>query len=132
MASTFSKGSEWRKWDLHLHTPLTELSDHYTGIGDEDIWKTFCDKIENSDVQCFGITDYFSVDNYFTFIEKHKHYHPKSTKVFFPNVELRLEVSVNKLAEEVNIHVIFSNTTKRTKLEDFLSPNFAFLLEDLL
>lgn len=119
----YNRGSEWRKWDLHIHTPKTKLSDNYVQVGDEDIWKTYCTKIEESDVEVLGITDYFSVENYFTFIEKHKQYFPLSKKVFFPNVELRLEVSVNKSAEEVNIHVIFSNsvTITKNKIEDFLS-----------
>jgi len=118
----YKRGSEWHKWDLHIHTPKTKLSDNFEQIGDENIWKTFCTKIEKSDVSVFGITDYFSVENYFTFIEKHKEYFPLSEKVFFPNVELRLEVSVNKSAEEVNIHIIFSNsaTVTKDKIEEFL------------
>jgi exonuclease SbcC len=118
----YERGSEWRKWDLHIHTPKTKLSDHFEKIEDEDIWKTFCTKIEESDVSVFGITDYFSVENYFTFIRKHKQYFPLSEKVFFPNIELRLEVSVNKGAEEVNIHIIFSNSEliTKSKIEEFL------------
>ena len=118
----YKRGSEWRKWDLHIHTPNTKLSDNFVQIEGVDIWKTYCTKIEESDVAVLGITDYFSVENYFTFIEKHKEYFPLSEKVFFPNVELRLEVSVNKSAEEVNIHIIFSNSESVTKnkIEDFL------------
>lgn len=118
----YKRGSEWRKWDLHLHTPNTKLSDNFNQVESEDIWKTYCSKIEESDVALFGITDYFSVDNYFTFIEKHKEYFPLSKKVFFPNVELRLEVSVNKSAEEVNIHIIFSNSelVTQVKINEFL------------
>lgn len=118
----YKRGSEWRKWDLHIHTPNTKLSDNFKQIEDEDIWKTYCTKIEESDVVVFGITDYFSIDNYFTFIENHKKYFPNSEKVFFPNVELRLEVSVNKCAEEVNIHILFSNCeiVTKSKIEDFL------------
>jgi len=118
----YKRGSEWCKWDLHIHTPNTKLSDNFEQIEGEAIWKTYCTKIEESDVTVFGITDYFSVENYFTFIEKHKEYFPLSEKVFFPNIELRLEVSVNKSAEEVNIHIIFSNseTVTKNKIEDFL------------
>ncbi len=118
----FTKGSEWRKWDLHIHTPKTKINDNFKKKDNEDIWKTFCTKIEKSDVSVFGITDYFSVENYFIFIEKHKHYFPLSKKVFFPNIELRLEVSVNKSAEEVNIHIIFSNSVSitKSKIEEFL------------
>lgn len=121
MEYQFNKGSEWRKWDLHIHTPFTKLSNNYNC--DDDVWKIFCKKIEDSDVEVFGITDYFSCDNYFTFIEEHKKYYPNSKKVFFPNIEFRLDVSVNKGAEEVNIHVIFSNEIENLEdqLETFLT-----------
>lgn len=117
-----NKGSQWSKWDLHIHTPNTKLSDHYTVEGTEDIWKKYCKTIEESDVSVFGITDYFSVENYFIFLSKHKEYYPNSIKIFFPNIELRLEVSVNKSAEEVNIHVLLSNAPEVTqaKIEEFL------------
>ena len=112
------RGSEWRKWDLHLHTPFTKLNNQFVS---DDNWKVYCDKIEMSDINVFGITDYFCSNNYFTFIAKHAEYYPNSKKLSFPNIEFRLEVSVNKTAEEVNIHVLFSNTIKRDKIDEFLS-----------
>jgi exonuclease SbcC len=118
---TSDKGSIWRKWDLHLHTPNTKLSDHFEKIGEEEIWKYFCDKIENSDVGAFGITDYFSCENYFTFLDEFNALYPDSKKVFFPNIEFRLDVAVNKEVEEVNIHIIFSNELAKNKIEDFLT-----------
>ena len=118
---TSDKGSIWRKWDLHLHTPNTKLSNGFVKIGEEEIWKTYCDKIENSDVAAFGITDYFSCENYFTFLEEFKKYHPDSKKVFFPNIEFRLDISVNQQAEEINIHIIFSNELSKTVIDDFLT-----------
>ena len=66
-----SIGSEWRKWDLHLHAPLTKTNDQYKVADGLDVWKEFCDKLENSDVHVFGITDYFSADAYFNTLEKY-------------------------------------------------------------
>ncbi len=66
-----NKGSEWRKVDLHVHTPSTKLNNQYKPNG-VDVWDKFSEEIEKSDVACIGITDYYSVDNYFTFIEKFK------------------------------------------------------------
>jgi energy-coupling factor transporter ATP-binding protein EcfA2 len=103
----FPRGSEWRKWDLHVHTPLTKSNDSYVSSSGKDVWNKFCDEIEKSDVRVIGITDYFSFDNYFTFIDKFRTKFPNSDKVFFPNVELRLNESVNSVQEEVNIHLIF-------------------------
>lgn len=114
------RGSIWRKWDLHLHTPFTKLNNCYS-IREGDVWEKFCEKIEKSDVRVFGITDYFSVENYFVFIEKFRAKYPDSKKVFFPNIELRLEVSVNRAAEEIHLHVIFNNKISKHEIEKFLA-----------
>jgi len=116
----YRSGSEWRKWDLHIHTPFTKLNNNYTGINDEEIWNKFCENIETSDVSVFGITDYFGIENYCRFIEKYHEKYPITKKVFFPNIEFRLEASVNRVAEEVNIHVIFNNEVDIDKIRDFL------------
>jgi ABC-type lipoprotein export system ATPase subunit len=117
----FTRGSEWRKWDLHIHLPFTKLNNQYSGNTDDEIWDQFCEKLEASDVVCFGITDYFSIENFFIFKEKFYAKYPNSKKVFFPNIEFRLEVSVNRAIKEVNIHVLFSNKVEKSKIESFLS-----------
>ena len=78
------KGSEWRKWDLHVHTPLTKINDQYLTLDREDIWQKFCERIEHSDVDVFGIADYFSVENYLSVKEKFHAKYPKSKKSVFP------------------------------------------------
>jgi predicted metal-dependent phosphoesterase TrpH len=78
--NNYPKGSEWRKWDLHVHTPYTKLNNGYGG--NYDVWDKFCDEIEKSDISVFGITDYFSVDNYFSFIEEFKK-NTQNQKKFF-------------------------------------------------
>ena len=117
----YSQGSKWRKWDLHLHSPETKLSDNYKNDDESDVWDKFCDLIERSDVDVIAITDYFTAENYFTFIEKYKSKYPSSKKSFFPNIEFRLEVSVNKAAEEVNLHIVFDNGIPKNKIDSFLS-----------
>ncbi|MGB9763520.1 MAG: TrlF family AAA-like ATPase [Minisyncoccia bacterium] len=114
----YPKGSEWRKWDLHIHTPYTKLNNRY-GTGD-DVWDTFCKKIEESDVSVFGITDYFSIENYFIFIDKFKKIFSDSKKVFFPNVEFRID-SKNSENEHIQIHVLFSNEIEKARLEEFFT-----------
>lgn len=116
--NNYLKGSEWRKWDLHVHTPCTKLNNGY-GIN-SDVWDRFCDEIEKSDIFVFGITDYFSLDKYFLFIEKFKERYPKSEKVFIPNIEFRID-SKNKNGEHIQLHVIFSNSLEKNKLEQFLT-----------
>lgn len=42
----FARGSEWRRWDLHIHTPGTKKNDNYTGTDNEKKWDNFYKKIE--------------------------------------------------------------------------------------
>jgi ABC-type lipoprotein export system ATPase subunit len=99
------RGSEWRKWDLHIHAPGTTKNDQYQG---DNVLELFCERLEQSDVAAFGITDYFSAGSYFAFLAKFRALYPHSTKVFFPNIELCTTDVVNAASEEVNLHIIFN------------------------
>jgi len=104
---TWPRGSEWRKWDLHIHAPGTKQNDQFSATNGGDVWDEYCRRLHDSDVQAFGITDYFSADGYFSTCEKYKERYPGSAKAFFPNMELRTNDVVNAKQEEVNIHLIF-------------------------
>ena len=114
-----NKGSEWRKWDLHVHTPKTKLNNQYKS--ESNVWREFCEKIEKSDVDVFGITDYFSLENYTKFINEFLQIYPNSTKVFFPNIEFRI-ADKNKDGEHIQFHIIFSNQEEIVnKIPQFLT-----------
>jgi len=105
MGNTFlnTKGSEWRKWDLHIHTPETRLNNQFT-----EGWEPYITAIEQSDVSVIGVTDYLSVKNYF----KVKNYKQEkgrleNIQLILPNVELRLQDSTEK-ERGINYHIIFS------------------------
>ncbi|WKL50055.1 AAA family ATPase [Flavobacterium pectinovorum] len=116
-----NRGSEWRKWDLHVHTPETKLANNFKLNTSEELWDKYCELIEECDVEVFGITDYFTVDTYIKFIEKFKAKFPNSTKIFFPNVEFRLS-DKNKDSEHIQFHIIFSNKKETIdKILPFLS-----------
>ncbi len=120
----FQRGSEWRRWDLHLHTPNTKLANGFGGDSAETIWDKYIDILEKSPVEAFGITDYFSVDNYFQLIKKYKEKYPESKKVLFANVELRLSESINKYNDNPHLHIIFDNDLGKCseqKLTTFLT-----------
>lgn len=34
----YKKGSEWGRWDLHIHTPETKKNDCFTGSTPEEKW----------------------------------------------------------------------------------------------
>lgn len=98
-----NRGSEWRKWDLHIHIPGTAKNDHY-GNSDE-VWERYIDALEKSDVTVFGITDYFSISNYIKVKEYQKQDRLKG-KFLLPNVELRIYPVTDK-SKLINIHAIF-------------------------
>lgn len=37
----YLRGSEWRRWDLHIHTPFTQKNDQFSGDTEEKKWETF-------------------------------------------------------------------------------------------
>ena len=99
----YPRGSEWRKWDLHIHTPGTAKNDHYSS---DDNWEEFLVKLEeNEDIAVLGITDYFSIDNYL----KAKRFQTEGRlqgKYLIPNIELRI-IPVTSSETPINLHVLF-------------------------
>jgi predicted ATPase len=102
-------GSLWRRWDLHLHTPVTRLSNAFANPGTDVAWERYIDELEASPVQAFGITEYFGYAAYFDLLKRYRAKYPASTKVFFANIELRLSESISKKGNHPHLHVIFDN-----------------------
>ncbi len=95
-------GSEWRRWDLHVHTPETILNN---GFGD---WDEYLAAIEvHPDVKVMGVTDYMSITNY----SKLKAYKEQgrigNIELLIPNIEFRIAPPSDK-ATAVNIHLLVS------------------------
>jgi len=122
MTLNFPRGSEWRKWDLHLHAPGTKLNDQFHAPDGTDIWDEYCRRLHESDVQAFAITDYFSADCYFVAVDEYQKRYPNSPKIFLPNIELRTNYVVNKAEEEVNVHLIFNSfqPDHKSRIRSFL------------
>ena len=115
-----TRGSEWRKWDLHVHAPGTKLSDGYAKNNGAVDLDQFCQIVHDSDVAAIGIADYFSLDGYFAAKERYHELFPGIGKLLLPNLELRLPVAVNRAAQEVNIHLIFHPRLTRELASKFL------------
>jgi hypothetical protein len=100
-ASGFSLGSCWLRWDPHLHTPGTLRNDQY-----RDDWDGFFEKIEaeRPPVAALGITDYFSLRSYKSFLDKRGGRIP-GVGLVFPNVELRLAIETDR-HQAINMHLL--------------------------
>ena len=104
----FERGSEWRRWDLHLHT-ASSYDYEYKGADCDEI---LAQKLQDNSIAAVAITDHFVIDK--KRIEHLKELAPNI--VFFPGVELRTDKG------DTNIHVIliFSDQSNLDELvEDF-------------
>lgn len=125
--TNYPKGSEWRRWDLHIHTPDTKKNDQFTGSSSKEKWEKYIADINscNDDIAVVAITDYLSIDNYFKF---KKYITEKAiTKKFemvLPNIELRIS-PVTKNGTAINIHCIF-NPAFEEKINDRFLARLSF------
>lgn len=112
--SNYPRGSEWRRWDLHVHTPETNKNDLFNGSSPEEKWNTFYSDVETyvgdgsdplKNIAAIGITDYLSIENYLK-IKKDNRL-PRSVALVLPNIEMRIAITAQK--SPVNIHFIFDS-----------------------
>ncbi len=108
----YPKGSLWRRWDLHVHTPLS-LENSYRASKGTSAWERFVQDLEAlpPEFAVLGINDYLFIDGYRKLKEE------KENNNRIPNIELLvpvIEFRLKKFAgtdgdlEKVNFHVIFS------------------------
>lgn len=105
---SFERGSEWRRWDLHLHT----ASSYDYKYKDENCDEILVQKLRENNIVAAAITDHFVIDK--DRIANLRRLSPDI--VFFPGVELRTDKG------DTNIHVIliFSDKLDLDELvEDF-------------
>lgn len=110
------RGSEWKKWDLHVHSPVSR---HYKGT-----FNDLRDQIKRCEADVIGVNDYSSLEGYESLMQE-----PVSLggKVLFPVVELRMHnIVANRKNPRggalINFHLIFDNEEKVFKrAKNFLS-----------
>lgn len=119
-----NRGSEWRKWDLHIHTKGTNKNCQFSSSDMETFLKEFFKKAISENISVIGVTDYFSIDRYKDVIEYQNNIETKKdingNNIFtndeiefiksifiLPNVELRMLPATDK-GRLINIHFIFN------------------------
>jgi len=115
----FKRGSEWRKWDLHVHTPESH--------GFSGDWDQFKEQLEQADCDVIGINDYFSVAGYKRIQNAIADDELKiGEKVLLPVVEMRMTDSVQNKntstngATHFNFHIIFNPELRTDDIENFI------------
>jgi energy-coupling factor transporter ATP-binding protein EcfA2 len=99
------RGSEWSRWDPHIHAPGTVLEDGFAGD-----WDGYLNKLENANppIRALGITDYCSISTYQTVRKFKEQGRLPKVEFLFPNVEMRLDLRTER-SKGINIHLIFSS-----------------------
>lgn len=112
MTNKYSVGSEWRKWDLHVHTPKSIVQNY--GGDTPEIWERFISDLEAlpAEYKAIGINDYIYIDGYKKVLEYKTLGRLSNIDLIIPVIELRVDkfASIGDEAwKKVNLHVMFSN-----------------------
>ena len=121
----FERGSEWRQWDLHVHTPA---SFHWKGAKfDPDssaainrlLVDEMIEAMNTAQPAVFALMDYWTFDGWFALKRRLNELGaPKLQKKVFPGVELRLMAPMKTPNGRLNAHVLFSDQTPDQALHD--------------
>ena len=121
--SEFPRGSEWRQWDLHIHTPA---SFHWNGSRfDSDpnsahniaLIDQMIAALNAAQPAVFAIMDYWTFEGWFALKRRLKQQGaPVLNKKVFPGIELRLAAPTTC---RLNAHVLFSDEIEDQALRDF-------------
>ncbi|EOT1290281.1 TrlF family AAA-like ATPase [Citrobacter freundii] len=110
------KGSQWNKWDLHIHSPMTWLANNYTP---DDI-DGYVRKLGEQQLSLVAVTNYF----YFKQNELETIRDEISRQgleiTVLGNVEFRIDQQ-NKNNEWINVHILFSDKLSTERINDTLS-----------
>ncbi len=102
----FSRGSEWRRWEPHIHAPGTAMNNQFHG---PNAWDQYLTALENATplIEAIAVTDYYVTDTYEQVLFHKSTGRLPHVKLIFPNVELRLDVATAR-GGFVNAHLFVS------------------------
>jgi len=109
-----SRGSEWHRWEPHIHGPGTVLNNQFGG---GDSWESYLTALESCSpaIEALAVTDYYTTDTYEEAVRRKAAGRLPSVKFLLPNVELRLDIAAKK--GFVNVHLLV-NPTDLTHVEE--------------
>ncbi|MGL9623658.1 AAA family ATPase [Bradyrhizobium sp. U531] len=101
-----SRGSEWRRWEPHIHAPGTVMNNQFSG---PTAWTDYLTALERATpaIEAIAVTDYYVTDTYEEVLRQKAAGRLPATKLIFPNVELRLDVATAR-GGFVNLHLFVS------------------------
>jgi len=132
-----NSGSEWRKWNLHVHTKGTNKNDQFSSATMDEFCHTFFKKAYEKQIHAIGITDYFSIERYQEVVMYRENIASKKDEFdlplfspieilfindifIFPNLELRMLPATQK-GQLINIHLLINPSYVPHLEHDFLT-----------
>lgn len=120
---TCQLGSNWHRWDLHIHTP-DSLVNYYPG---PDPWTAFLAGLRSlpSDIKVIGINDYLFISGYKRVLEEKKKGNLPNIELVLPVIELRLDTfcGSESALKKVNFHIIFSDEVTPEVIDHQFMPS---------
>ena len=104
--SLWPKGSEWRRWDPHVHTPESKLGAPFVSL----TWDDYLDALEqaakDSNISVIGVTDYMTIDGYEKLLVEHRSNNRLETvDLLVPNIEFRMMPNTDD-GKALNLHLL--------------------------
>ena len=98
-----TKGSDWQRWDPHVHLPGTLLSNQFKNIRIDEALQALANCTPK--IEAIGVTDYFTTRTFRAARQAWQDGAGSGIKYLFPNVELRLN-DATAFGNGVNLHVL--------------------------
>ncbi len=115
-----TRGSEWHRWEPHIHGPGTVLNNQFSGT---DPWEDYINALEACSpmIEALAVTDYYTTDTYEEITRRKASGRLSNVGLLFPNIELRLDVAAK--SGFVNLHLLVSPEDKNhiEEIRRFLS-----------
>ena len=99
-----TRGSEWHRWEPHIHAPGTVLNDQFKA-GD---WDGYLKALESASplIEAIAITDYYTTALYEEVCRYKNTGRLPGVSLILPNIEVRLDVAAK--SGFVNLHLLIS------------------------
>jgi hypothetical protein len=101
-----NRGSEWHRWEPHIHGPGTIMNNQFGG---PKSWADYLSALEAATpvIEAIAVTDYYVTDTYERVLAEKTNGRLPAVQLVFPNIELRLDVATSR-GGFVNLHLFVS------------------------
>ena len=111
------KGSEWNKWDLHIHSPVTWQANGYASQCDI---ARYVQLLGEKQLSLIAVTNYFYFRQNELEIIREEIARQNLNITVLGNVEFRLDQQ-NKAGDFINVHILFSDRISTERINEALS-----------